>query len=39
MRPFLRVATAAVALTMSTTGLLAAQNAAAPGSAKIVYVN
>jgi outer membrane protein len=39
MRPFSRVATAVVALTMSMTGLLAAQTAAAPGTAKIVYVN
>ncbi|MBK5186715.1 MAG: OmpH family outer membrane protein [Gemmatimonadaceae bacterium] len=39
MRSYARVATAVVALTTSMTGLLAAQNAAAPGSPKIVYVN
>jgi outer membrane protein len=40
MRSYARVATAVVALTLSTTGLLAAQAAtAAPGTPKIVYVN
>jgi outer membrane protein len=39
MRSYARVATAVVALTMSMSGLLAAQTAAAPGASKIVYVN
>lgn len=39
MRSSLRVATALVALTLSTSGVLAAQQPAAPGAGKIVYVN
>lgn len=39
MRSFARVATAIVALTLSTSALLGAQAAAAPDGPKIVYVN
>ncbi|MGH7621973.1 MAG: hypothetical protein ACREMU_06500, partial [Gemmatimonadaceae bacterium] len=39
MRLNARVVTAVVALTLSTSALLTAQAAAAPGGQKIVYVN
>lgn len=39
MRSYVRVATAVVALTLSMTGILAAQTTAPVGTPKIVYVN